>query len=190
MVRVNPYLGFANDPYLEIVGLCPDLDDVTYNKTGSCYWYQDEKTGNTHFLWHGGSLSLKEDGKGWQTQKGNVFGGLTFKIKVYDIGYVDLIGAWSGGAYCTNKHLPEPCIEVTYCEPGPSYIAGYLTLKRVNELLKGTPWKAIETTRRERYWVVLTYEGEKKEHWDEELGKKLYKEWIKNGGTPYKTVGC
>lgn len=181
--KVNPYKGYSNSPYLLIEHPYPEklFKHGLYTRTeDGLYWFQDPKTGFTHFLAHGGDLEHL-GGNLYQTTQDEGFGGHCFQLNVRDLGVVILRGPWSSGCYAANQYLPLPASEVTLTEKKSGGLRSCaLTLEKINAIFEkaNLKWRCqLVSTRSSEMSPELLYDGKRKKEWEAETLDSLDADW-------------
>lgn len=113
--KVNWYLGYANDPELELlVDRFPGLEEFEFEQRDDC-WFA-EKDEAVYFLHHSG----KDENEGG-------FYGAEFRLRTKTGEVKALLGPWSSRAGVMNKVGFTPCLDVSYTDEVEAFKRGYFT---------------------------------------------------------------
>lgn len=170
---------YANSPDVHIYDIdVPPIFAVYHrDEAAGLYWARNDD-GFYDFLYNDSSLQEQRPGVWRAKTRSEGFGGRDIRLFVADYSEVTLLGGWSGGCYCANKHLPEPCVEVFFPELGG---VANLTIAKANELLAVADWRVIETTgphaHNTGYWVEAVHRNVKKRDMPRELIVQLQAEY-------------
>lgn len=173
-IFIDPMEGFCDEPQVHVIAPNPDLSNAEYTKSGDCYWYQDVVT---DFMYHSGSLRAAVDLPiRMITTQDEGYGGCSFRIKVKDIGLVELRGPWFSGCYLANIVLPKPAMEVIW-----GVLALKLTVETINEVLKDSRWHCVVGEKHgSKVWPYMTWNGQPKENLRPDVISILQKQFNDN----------